>query len=105
MAAADILQITKIAISLQMLNQFLQNFVRWCKIGLLTAATVKKFEFRKSKMVDGRQFENPLNHHISAAAWPILMKFAKMMQIGPLRQGTDSWNFDFLNQDGDGRHL
>jgi len=50
MAAAAILKITKIAISPQLLNQFLVNFVRSCKIGLLTAATVKKFEFHKSKM-------------------------------------------------------
>ena len=89
MAAAAILKITKIAISPQLLNQFLLKFVRWCKIGLLTAATVKKFELHKSKMADGRQFEKPLNRHISATARPILMKFAIVMQIGPL-QGTDS---------------
>jgi len=51
-------------------------------------------------MADGRQFENPLNRHISATDWPILMKLATVMQIGPLL-GTDSWNFDFFkNQDG-----
>jgi len=31
---------------------------RLCKIGLLTVQTVKKLEFPKSKMADGRQYEN-----------------------------------------------
>jgi len=35
-------------------------------MGLLTAPTVKKFEFHKSKMADGGQFEKPLNRHVSA---------------------------------------
>ena len=55
---------------------------------LLTVQTVKKFEFPKSKMADGRHFEkSPLNRHVSATVWPILMKFGTMAQIGPL-QGT-----------------
>ena len=39
-------------------------------------------------MADGRQFEKPLNRHISATAWPILMKFATVMQIGLYRGRT-----------------
>jgi len=78
----------QIAISPQLLNQFLLNFVRWCKIGLLTAATAKKFEFHKSKIADARQFEKPLNRYISTTAWPILMKFATVMQIGPVPKKT-----------------
>ena len=58
MAAAAILKITKIAISLQRFDRSLRNLVRWCKMDLLTAATVKNFEFYKSKMADGRHFEN-----------------------------------------------
>ena len=58
MAAAVILKITKIAISPQRLDRSLRNLVRWCKVGLLTAPTVKKFEFHKSKMADGRHFNN-----------------------------------------------
>ena len=56
MAAAAMLKITKIAIYPQ--DRSLRNLVRWCKMGLLTAPAVKKFEFHKSKMADGRHFEN-----------------------------------------------
>ena len=52
------LKITKIAMYLQRFDRSLRNFVRWCKMGLLTAPTVKIFEFYKSKMADGRHFEN-----------------------------------------------
>jgi len=58
MAAAAMLKITKIAIYPQRFDPSLRNLVRWCKVGLLTALTVKKFEFHKSKMADGRHFEN-----------------------------------------------
>jgi len=36
----------------------LRNLARLYKVGLLTAQIVKKFEFPKSKMADGRHFEN-----------------------------------------------
>jgi len=52
------LKITKIAIYPQRFDRSLQNLVRWCKMGLLKAPTGKKFEFHKSKMADGRHFEN-----------------------------------------------
>ena len=58
MAAAAILKITKIAISPQRFDRSLRNLVSWCEMGLLTALTVKKFEFHKSKMAEGRHFEN-----------------------------------------------
>ena len=58
MAAAAIWKITKIAISPQRFDQSLRNLLCWCKMGLLTAPTVKKFEFHKSKMADGRHFKN-----------------------------------------------
>jgi len=58
MAAAAIWKITKIAISPQWFDQSLRNLVRWCKMGVLTAPTVKNFEFHKSKMANGRHFEN-----------------------------------------------
>jgi len=41
MAAAAIVKSTKIAISLQRFDRFLRNLVHWCKMGLLTAQTVK----------------------------------------------------------------
>ena len=50
-------KITKIAIYPHLFDRSLRNLVCWCKMGLLTLPTVKKFEFRKSKMVDGRHFE------------------------------------------------
>jgi len=41
MALAAILKITKIAISPQRFDRSLRNFVCWCKMGLLTAPTIK----------------------------------------------------------------
>ena len=58
MAAAAMLKITKIAMCPQRFDRYLRNLVRWCKMGLLTAPTVKSFEFHKSEMADGRHFEN-----------------------------------------------
>jgi len=58
MAAAAILKITKIVISPHWFDRSLRIFVCLCKMGLLTSPTVKKFEFHKSKMADGRHFEN-----------------------------------------------
>ena len=58
MAAAAMLKITKIAIYPQRFDRSLRNLVRWCKMCLLTAPTVKNFEFHKSKMADGRHFKN-----------------------------------------------
>jgi len=56
-------------------------------------------------MADGRHCQKPLNRHISATFWPILMKFGMVMQISPL-QVTDHLNFEFFkNQHGCGRHL
>jgi len=54
MPAAAMLKITK----LRYLCNCLTDFYSTGKIGLLTAPTVKKFEFHKSKMADGRHFEN-----------------------------------------------
>ena len=51
-------KITEIAIYPQRFDQSLRNLVHWCKIGLLTAPTVKKIEFHKSEMADGRHFKN-----------------------------------------------
>jgi len=58
MAAAAMLKITKIAIYPQRFDRSLRNLVCWCKMGLLTAPTVKTFDFHKSKIADGRHFEN-----------------------------------------------
>jgi len=57
-AAAVNLKITEIAISPQLSDRSLRNLVHWCKLCLLTAPTVKKFEFHKSKMADGCHFKN-----------------------------------------------
>jgi len=35
-----------------------RNLARLCKMGLLTVQMVEKFELPKSKMADGRHFEN-----------------------------------------------
>jgi len=49
MVAAAILKITKIAISLQRFDRSLRNLVCWCKMGLLTAPTVKMSNFTNPK--------------------------------------------------------
>jgi len=51
-------KITKIATSPQRFDRSLRNLVGWCKMAPITTPTVKKFEFQKSKMADGRHFEN-----------------------------------------------
>jgi len=56
MAAAAILKITKIAIYPQRFDRSLRNLVRWCKMGRLTALTVKKF---------GRHFKNHTSSYLS----------------------------------------
>ena len=55
MAAADILKISKIAISPQQFDRSLRNLARLCKIVLLTVLVVKKIEFPKSKMAERKQ--------------------------------------------------
>ena len=41
----------------------------------------------KSKMADGRHFEKkPLNRHISATGWPILIRFGTVAHIGLLQR-------------------
>jgi len=49
---------TKIAISQQRIDRSSRNLPRLCKMGNLTTQTVKKFEFPKSKIADGRHFKN-----------------------------------------------
>jgi len=86
MAAAAILKITKIAISLQRFDWSLWNLVRCCKTGLLTFQVVENFNFTNprhlarlcnirsrpikwiSKIQEDGQllFWKPLNHHIYA---------------------------------------
>ena len=51
-------KITKILTSPEGFDQSLRNLVHWCKMAQLTAPTVKKFDFQKSKMADGRHFKN-----------------------------------------------
>jgi len=47
--AATMLKITKIAIFPQRFDRFLRNLVRWCKMGLLTAPTVKNLNFKNPR--------------------------------------------------------
>ena len=85
-------KITKIAISPQRFDRSL----RWCKMGFLTAPTVKKFEFRKSKMADGRHSENrritislqPFDRFwLNLARWCMLVPSAwRKVQIFNFRQ-------------------
>jgi len=54
-----------------------------------------QYTFKKSKMVDGRHFEKPLNRHISATVQSTLINYGLMTHIGPL-QPTDRDNYQFL---------
>ena len=81
--AAAVLKITKIAIYPQQFDRSLQNLVRWCKMGLLTARPLKKFEFHKSEMADGRHFKN---RYIILSQQPFdsfFIKFGTVMHAGP----------------------
>jgi len=49
MAAVAILKIAKIAIYPQPFDRSLRNLVRWCKMGLLTAQTVKMLNFKNPR--------------------------------------------------------
>jgi len=48
-------------------------------MGLLTGPTVKKFEFHKSKMADGRHFKN----RYIILSQQIFIKFDTVMHVGP----------------------
>jgi len=56
MAAAAILEITETAKSPRQFDRSLRNLLQRGKMGLPTAATVKKLNFQKSKIADGRDF-------------------------------------------------
>jgi len=65
MAEAAILKITKIAISPQQFDRSLRNLASLCKMVLLTVLTVKKLEFPKSKMADGRHLKTVKSSYLS----------------------------------------
>jgi len=46
----------KIALSPQRFDRSLRNLVWWCKKGVSAALTVRKFEFQKIRMAEGRHF-------------------------------------------------
>ena len=64
MAAAAVLKITKILICHQRFDRVSRNLTLWCKMGILTALTVKKFEFQKSKMADGHCIATIADMHL-----------------------------------------
>jgi len=47
MVAAAIMKIIKIVLSQKWFERFSQNFVRWCRIGLLTIVAIKSSLFLK----------------------------------------------------------
>jgi len=73
----------KIALSAQRFDRSLRNLVRLCNMGLLTSQTVKKLNFKNPTRLP---FWKPLNHHISATFWPILIKFGTVVRVGPWRK-------------------
>jgi len=58
MVAAAIVINHKNRVSQQRIDRPSRNEAQLYKMGLLTAQIVKKFEFPKSKMADGRHIEN-----------------------------------------------
>jgi len=74
MAAADILKITKIAIYPQRFDRSLQNLVRWCKMGLLTAQTIKNLNFRTPRWRMADILKTVKSPYLCNRL-PILMKF------------------------------
>ena len=87
MAVVTILKITKIMLSQQRIEQSSRNLARLCKMGLLTAQTVKSLNFQNPRR-QRPSFWKPLNCHISATVWLILMKSGTIMHISPTREKT-----------------
>ena len=72
---------TQFAISQQGIDRSSWNLAWLCKMGLLSAQNVKKLNFQNPRWPTLWKL---LNRHISATVWPILMKFGKVMHIGPV---------------------
>ena len=49
MAEIAILKIRKIVLSHQKIDQSLRNLAQWCKMGLFTIRTIKKFNFKNPR--------------------------------------------------------
>jgi len=72
---------TQIAIS-QRIDRSLRNLAWLCKMGLLSAQTVKKFEFPKSKMADGWHCEIYQNKAKNLCTTPCSKKGdTKLMEV------------------------
>jgi len=72
----------------------LMNLPRWRILAPGSGSNVKILNFWESKMAAVAilkitknrrqlQFFKPLNYHISATFWPILIKFGTVMHVGP----------------------
>ena len=70
-------------------ERFWRNLARWCSLTVLTVLTVKNWEISKLQDGGGHHLEKFKNSHISAAVWPILMKFGTMLQFVPLDRSDD----------------
>jgi len=82
MAAVATLKITKIATSPKRFHRSLRNLLRWCKMCLITAPTVKNL-ISKTQNGGRPPFSKPINLQTSATFRRILMKLGTVMHIGP----------------------
>jgi len=105
MAATAILKIAFLAIAHRPIVQFRRNFVCGSRTACRQRPHDKNCNCLKSKMADGRHFENCYIAIISVKNRPILMKFSTLHQI--LNPITVTWPEIeiFKIRDGDGRHL
>ena len=72
----------KNTISPQLFDQSLGNLLQWCKMGLLTAPIIKKFELKKQD--SGRSpFLEPLHRYISATIDRLWWNLARWRILAP----------------------
>ena len=82
MAAAAILKNRKIMISSQPIDRFWQNFAYWCVSTFWTPITNKISRIQKSKMAAAATLRI-CKIEYRRNGWPILMRFGRMMRLGP----------------------
>ena len=88
MAVASILKIAYLAITHWPIVRFQQNYVRGSRTACRQGLADKNCKFFKSKMADGRHFENRFFGHKSSTDCPISTKFCMRKQNSMLTRTT-----------------
>ena len=79
------LKITKIAIYLQLFDPSVRNLVRWCKMGLLTAQTVKNSNFTNPRWRTAAILRTVKSPYL-CSRFTDFDEILQMTHIGPLQR-------------------